>query len=400
MIRNKHILLGVTGSIAAYKSAFLIRLLVQAGADVRVVMTPSAHDFIAPLTLATLSKHQVYSEFTEDKDKGTWSNHVELGLWADLFLIAPVTANTISAMAQGQANNFLLATFLSARCPVMVAPAMDLDMYTHASTQENLKILHSRSTLILEPREGELASGLTGKGRMEEPEEIVEAVEAFFLKTAPLAGKKALVSAGPTFEPIDAVRFIGNYSSGKMGYAIAEELANQGAEVTLVSGPSSLVMEHSGVHTVSVQTAAQMMQACVSVFPEADIAVMAAAVADYRPAEVQSNKIKKKVAELTLKLEPTQDILAHLGTQKTDRQVLVGFALETDNEESNAREKLSSKNLDMIVLNSLNDDGAGFGHDTNKVKFIESSNKMASFELKSKTEVAKDIVKKIIELCK
>jgi phosphopantothenoylcysteine decarboxylase / phosphopantothenate---cysteine ligase len=400
VIRNKHILLGVTGSIAAYKSAFLIRLLVQAGADVRVVMTPSAHDFIAPLTLATLSKHQVYSEFTEDKDKGTWSNHVELGLWADLFLIAPVTANTISAMAQGQANNFLLATFLSARCPVMVAPAMDLDMYTHASTQENLKILHSRSTLILEPREGELASGLTGKGRMEEPEEIVEAVEAFFLKTAPLAGKKALVSAGPTFEPIDAVRFIGNYSSGKMGYAIAEELANQGAEVTLVSGPSSLVMEHSGVHTVSVQTAAQMMQACVSVFPEADIAVMAAAVADYRPAEVQSNKIKKKVAELTLKLEPTQDILAHLGTQKTDRQVLVGFALETDNEESNAREKLSSKNLDMIVLNSLNDDGAGFGHDTNKVKFIESSNKMASFELKSKTEVAKDIVKKIIELCK
>lgn len=377
-----------------------MRLLVQKGAEVKVIMTPGAQEFISPLTLATLSKHAVYSDFTEDKNKGTWTNHVELGLWADLFLIAPITANTLSAMAQGKAENFLQATFLSARCPVMVAPAMDLDMYSHPSTQSNLTTLSERGTLILEAQDGELASGLVGKGRMEEPEEIVKAIEAHFLSSAPLFGKKALVTAGPTYEPIDAVRFIGNYSSGKMGYAVARELAEKGAAVTLVSGPSSEQMDHPGVEVQHVRTAAEMYEACNSHFAQSDITVMSAAVADYRPAQKQDHKIKKKDTKLTIELEPTEDILKSLGSQKKDTQLLIGFALETDDEESNARGKLERKNLDMIVLNSLNDKGAGFGHDTNKVTFIERSNKMASFELKSKTEVAQDIVKKIIELCK
>lgn len=400
MIYKKRILLGVTGSIAAYKAAFLVRLLVQKGAEVKVIMTPGALEFISPLTLATLSKHAVYSDFTEDKNKGVWTNHVELGLWADLFLIAPITANTLSALAQGKAENFLQATFLSARCPVMVAPAMDLDMYVHPSTQANLATLNERGTLILEAKDGELASGLVGKGRMEEPEEIMNAIEAHFLNSAPLYGKQALVTAGPTYEPIDAVRFIGNYSSGKMGYAIARELAEKGASVTLVSGPSSEHMDYPGVEVHHIRTAAEMYEACNIHFAQADITVMSAAVADYRPVQKKAHKIKKTDAKLTIELEPTVDILKSLGSQKKDTQILIGFALETDDEESNARAKLERKNLDMIVLNSLNDKGAGFGHDTNKVTFIERSNKMASFELKSKVEVAQDIVKKIIEICK
>lgn len=399
ILKGKRIVLGVTGSIAAYKSAGLVRLLVRAGAEVRVVMTPGALDFTTPLTLATLSNNPVHSDFTESKEAGTWNNHVELGLWGDLMLIAPATANTLSSMAHGRCDNLLLAVYLSARCQVAVAPAMDLDMYAHPSTQENLKLLAERGNCIIDPEEGELASGLTGKGRMAEPEHIVNNLSAWFLAKAPLHGKRALVTAGPTHEPIDPVRFIGNHSTGKMGFAIAERLAELGAHVELVTGPVALTSKHSNVQITRIQTAAEMFELCTKFGPASDIVVMSAAVADYRPSIQASQKIKKHETSLKIELEPTVDVLAELGKRKPKHQVLVGFALETNNELEHAKGKLQRKNLDLIVLNSLNDPGAGFGHDTNKVTFIDRHNKISTFELKSKSDVAADLATKIIELC-
>ncbi|MGF1564096.1 MAG: bifunctional phosphopantothenoylcysteine decarboxylase/phosphopantothenate--cysteine ligase CoaBC [Flavobacteriales bacterium] len=399
ILTGKRIVLGVTGSIAAYKSAVLVRLLVKAGAEVRVVMTPGALDFTTPLTLATLSNHPVHSDFTESKAAGTWTNHVELGLWGDLMLIAPATANTLSSMAHGRCDNLLLAVYLSARCQVAVAPAMDLDMYAHSSTQENLNLLAERGVHIIDAEEGELASGLSGKGRMAEPEHIVVNLCEWLLAKSPLYGKRALVTAGPTHEPIDPVRFIGNHSSGKMGFAIAERLAKLGAKVALVTGPVALTTTHPNVRITRIQTAAEMLEACTKFGPESDIVVMSAAVADYRPSIQASQKIKKHETALTIQLEPTVDVLAELGKSKPEHQVLVGFALETNNEFEHAKGKLQRKNLDLIVLNSLNDAGAGFGHDTNKVTFIDRHNKISTFELKSKSDVAADLATKIIELC-
>ncbi len=397
MISGKKIILGITGSIAAYKSAFLVRELVRHGANVKVVLTPSALEFVTPLTLATLSKNPVYSDFTESKDTGEWTNHVELGLWADLMVIAPISANTLSKLVSGACDNFLLATFLSAKCPVMVAPAMDLDMYAHASTQENLKTLRERKTIVLDSPSGELASGLSGKGRMEEPEEILRGMEDFFLKRAPLKGKTALVTAGPTFENIDPVRFIGNYSSGKMGFAIANELAEKGATVILVSGPSSLTAHHSNVRLIRITSALEMKRECDEVFLLTDITIMAAAVADYRPENSATHKIKReKKGEFQINLIPNPDIIKGLGAEKKNHQFLLGFALETNNAVQNAQKKIISKNLDAIVLNSLEDDGAGFGVDTNKISIIDSDNKITRFELKSKAAVAADIVDFII----
>ncbi len=397
--QGKRVVLGVSGSIAAYKSAWLVRLLVKNGAEVRVVLTPSALDFVTPLTLATLSNHAVYSEFTESKDAGTWTNHVELGLWGDLFLIAPATANTLAAMASGRCDNFLLAVYLSARCAVAVAPAMDLDMYAHASTQENLAVLAKRGVKVIDAEEGELASGLSGKGRMAEPEHIIDQLTHGLLEQAPLYGKRALVTAGPTHEPIDPVRFIGNHSSGKMGFAIAEQLASLGAAVELITGPVALSTAHPRIRTTRVQTAQEMHDACMMHSDECDIVVMSAAVADYRPSIRAAQKIKKADADMNIQLEATTDILAALGSRKPHKQVLVGFALETDNEHENAQAKLVRKNLDLIVLNSLRDAGAGFGHDSNKVTFIDRHNKISTFELKSKSEVAADLADKIIDLC-
>lgn len=398
---GKKILLGVSASIAAYKSAHLIRLMVKAGAEVRVVMTPEATEFIGPLTLATLSKHPVHSDFTEDREAGTWVNHVELGLWADLFLIAPCTANTLAKMVSGAADNLLLAVYLSARCPVAIAPAMDLDMFSHASTQANLSTLQKRGNSIIDAEEGELASGLSGKGRMAEPEHIMEQLHLRWRAEAPLFGKRVLVTAGPTYEAIDAVRFIGNHSSGKMGYALADSCARKGAEVVLISGPSHLVPSHPAVsrNLKRIRSAAEMLEACLEEAGEADIIIMAAAVADYTIAEPAKHKLKKSDGLLELQLSPTVDILKTLGEQKKKGQILVGFALETDNEKANAEGKLKRKNLDIIVLNSLKDPGAGFGHDTNRITLIDAENKMRSFELKSKAEVAEDILQKILELC-
>lgn len=395
-LSGKKIILGVTGSIAAYKSALLVRLLVKAGAEVRAVMTPSARDFITPLTLATLSKNEVKSDFTEDLESGTWANHVEVGLWGDVFLVAPASANTLAKMATGVCDNFLLAVYLSAKCPVIVAPAMDLDMHAHVTTQGNLQILKSQNRKIIEAESGELASGLEGKGRMAEPEHIVSYLEEFFFGKKPLSGKKAIVSAGPTYEAIDPVRFIGNHSTGKMGYRIAEELSAQGAEVTLVTGPSHEKLSDDKIKVVPVTSAKEMFEACTSIWDSMDIGVMAAAVADYRPANVAEQKLKKSDAELTISLERTDDILHFMGANKTT-QFLVGFALETNNEEENAKKKLEKKKLDMIVLNSLQHKGAGFGHETNRVSFIMPNNKINRFELKSKGEVAFDLVNQIIE---
>lgn len=399
ILNKKRILLGISGSIAAYKCAFLVRLLVKEGAEVKVIMTPSAEEFITPLTLSTLSKHPVHSDFTEDKHEGTWINHVELGLWADLMVIAPATANTLSKMVTGNANNLLMAIYLSARCPVAIAPAMDLDMYSHPSTTENLSALQLREHLIIEPGTGELASGLEGKGRMAEPEDIVEFLQNWFVSKAPLHGKKATVTAGPTYEAIDAVRFIGNHSSGRMGMALANELSRKGASVTLICGPTQLQLQDEQVHRIDVTTAEEMKTAALSAFEESEIFIMSAAVADYRPATVVSTKIKKSDASMTIELEATPDILKELGNRKQSGQLLVGFALETDNEVENAKGKLERKNLDLIILNSLNDEGAGFGHATNKITMLDRSNKMASFELKSKEHVAQDIVEKILTLC-
>ncbi len=397
VLSGKNILLGVTAGIAAYKSAFLVRLLVKSGANVKVVMTPSSKEFVTPLTLSTLSKNEVYSSFINEEDENAqWNNHVELALWADLFVIAPATANTMSKMANGTCDNLLLGTYLSAKCPVYYAPAMDLDMYKHPSTLATFKKLESFGNISISAVYGELASGLIGQGRMAEPEDIVSFVEKDLLKSLPLRGKKVLLTAGPTFEAIDPVRFIGNHSSGKMGYALAKVAASLGAEVVLVSGPVSLLMEDSMVQVVSVRSAEQMYDAVHEFYNDCDVAILSAAVADYRPKEVASEKIKKKEGTLTLQLEKTKDILASLGTIKQN-QFLVGFALETENELENAKTKLKKKNLDLIVLNSLRDKGAGFGKDTNKVTLITKGNKVIPFQVKNKKEVAKDILTHIID---
>ncbi len=396
---GKKIVLGVTGSIAAYKSAILVRLLVKAGAEVRVVMTPDACEFITPLTLATLSKNPVYSDFTEDKHAGTWVNHVELGLWGDLILLAPCTANTLSKWVNGNADNLLLAVLLSARCAQAVAPAMDLDMYLHPSTRENLEKLSERNVAIIEPESGELASGLHGQGRLAEPEHIIEALENWFIDRAPLHRKKVLVTAGPTHEAIDAVRFIGNHSTGKMGFALARLAAELGAETTLIAGPVQLPLPHPAVKRINVTTASEMHTACHAIASEQSIIVMAAAVADYRPSQSFDYKLKKSSDALAIALEPTEDILKALGASKSKNQLLIGFALETNDELVNAKGKLERKNLDLIVLNSLRDEGAGFGHDTNKITILDRNNKTSTSELKSKSEIARDIWQKILELC-
>lgn len=396
MLQDKKIVLGITGSIAAYKSAVLTRLLVKAGAEVKVVMTDSAKTFITPLTLSTLSKNPALSEFIKD-ESGQWNNHVDLGLWADAMIIAPASANTIAKMASGRCDNLLMAVYLSARCPVFLAPAMDLDMLQHDATNENLQKIASFGNHILDPAYGELASGLVGTGRMAEPEEIVVEIEDFFSRRQALKGKNVLVTAGPTHEALDPVRFIGNHSTGKMGYAIAESLANLGAQVTLVSGPTAMHTSHPQVSVKKVMSAEEMYQACVAVFPQTDIAVLAAAVADYRPTVTADQKIKKKDENLTIELTKTRDIAASLGKIKQNNQVVVGFALETEHEQDNALKKLESKNFDMIVLNSLNDAGAGFGHDTNKITLIDRSGAVKKFDLKSKKAVARDIVSAILD---
>ncbi|WP_256007521.1 bifunctional phosphopantothenoylcysteine decarboxylase/phosphopantothenate--cysteine ligase CoaBC [Pedobacter deserti] len=396
MLKDKKILLGVCGSIAAYKSASLVRLLVKAGANVRVVLTQDASNFITPLTLATLSKNPVYTQYF-DSETGVWSNHVELGLWADFMLIAPLSANTLAKMASGLCDNLLTAVYLSAKCPVVVAPAMDLDMWKHEQTQANIQKIISFGNTVIQPGSGELASGLHGEGRMAEPEDILEQLSKLIGSGLPLLGRKVMVTAGPTYEAIDPVRFIGNHSSGKMGIAIAEEFARLGADVTLICGPTG---EKSAdpVKRINVTSAAEMLDACKSVFPESDITVMSAAVADYRPATMADQKIKKKDKTLHLDLEKTVDILATLGETKRTNQVLVGFALETENEEAYAKEKLAAKHLDLIVLNSLNDQGAGFRSDANKITVFDKDLRKKAFELKPKTEVAKDICMEVLKL--
>ena len=394
MLKGKHIILGVTGSIAAYKAATLTRLLVKEGANVKVVMTPLAKEFITPLTMATLSKSPIMVDFY-NPENGDWNSHVDLGLWADLYLIAPASANTIGKMAGGIADNLLLTTYLSAKCPVMVAPAMDLDMYKHPATQRNLKVLQSFGNIIIEPESGELASGLIGKGRMEEPERIVAFIADYFARQEDFKGKKVVVTAGPTYEKIDPVRFIGNYSSGKMGLAIAEEFAGRGAEVVLVCDPVNLKTSHPAIRRVDVESAAQMYEVTSKEFVNSDVAVLSAAVADFTPKEKADHKIKRGKDDLLLELLPTKDIAAELGRIKTASQLLVGFALETNDEEVNALSKMQRKNLDMIVLNSLNDKGAGFSVDTNKVTILDKAGNKTVYELKTKVEVAKDIVDQI-----
>ncbi len=397
VLRGKNILLGISGGIAAYKTATLVRHFIKAGAHVKVVMTPASKDFITPLTLSTLSKNPVFSSFYNEEDENAvWNNHVELGLWADLFVIAPATANTMSKMVTGNSDNLLIATYLSAKCPVYVAPAMDLDMYRHPSTKDSFDKLEAFGNIIIPAESGELASGLYGEGRMAEPENIVSFIEKHLEGQLPLRGKKILVTAGPTYEPIDPVRFIGNHSSGKMGYDIALAAADAGAEVILVSGPTHLKVSHEQIQLVKVTSSAEMYTACHTYFEGVDVAVAAAAVADYRPKHVAAQKIKKNEAHLTLELEKTTDILASLGEKKKD-QFLIGFALETENEVENAKAKIRKKNLDLIVLNSLNDEGAGFGKPTNKVTFINSRFEEEPMALKSKEAVAQDIVNKIKE---
>lgn len=396
-LSGQRILLGVSASIAAYKAAHIVRELIKAGAEVQVIQTPASKDFVTPLTLSTLSKNPVFSEFTEeDSEEGLWNNHVDLGLWADCMIIAPTTANTLAKMVNGNCDNLLLATYLSARCPVFFAPAMDLDMYTHASTQANIQTLEERGNLFIPPGEGELASGLSGKGRMAEPEEIVDFLKETLYNNKPLAGKQVLITAGPTYEAIDPVRFIGNYSSGKMGFSLAEAAAKEGAQVTLVTGPSAQEVVSPLINRVNVESAEQMHQACHAVFAHIDIAILSAAVADYKPANKADHKIKKASAEMQIELSPTIDILKSLGEVKSDHQLLVGFALETNDEEENAKKKLAAKNLDFIVLNSLNDEGAGFQHDTNKVSILDKNNKIHRFGLKTKAAVAVDIINHII----
>lgn len=394
-LSGKKVLLGVTAGIAAYKSAALVRAFVKAGASVRVVMTPAAKDFVTPLTLSTLSKNPVHSLFTtEDDENAVWTNHVELGLWADLMVVAPATANTLSKMAHGVCDNLLLATYLSAKCPVYFAPAMDLDMYIHPSTKVTFETLSSFGNIIIPAASGELASGLVGQGRMAEPEDIVQCIEDDILGKLPLKGKRFLITAGPTYEAIDPVRFIGNHSSGRMGVELALCAANLGASVDLVLGPSVIVVDHDRVETHRVVSAQEMFDAVHAVYGEVDVAIAAAAVADYRPASIAEQKIKKNDGEIQINLVKTQDILAAMGARKK-HQFLVGFALETENEEANAKKKLQKKNLDAIVLNSLNDKGAGFKTKTNKITFITKDD-VTPYDLKSKTEVAQDILSAIL----
>lgn len=387
--------MAVTGSIAAYKIPFLVRLLVKEGAEVKVIMTPSAKDFVTPLTLSTVSKNPVISELFNDAE---WSNHVMLGRWADLMVVAPLSCNTLARMSHGLCDNMLLATYLSATCPVAVAPAMDEDMWKHPSTQANLLTLGERGNYIIPVENGELASGLIGDGRMAEPEKIVEFISTHFFLKKDLEGKRALVTAGPTYEPLDPVRFIGNHSSGKMGIALSRELARRGATVQLVLGPSSAVVHENGVSVLNVHTAAEMYAACVKEFERADIAVMSAAVADYTPVNTSSEKIKKDSDTLNVELKKTQDILKTLGEKKYNGQLLVGFALETGNEKENAIGKLKTKNADLIVLNSLKDEGAGFGHDTNKITIFEKGGNEIAYDRKPKQQVAKDIVDRIVNM--
>lgn len=395
-LKGKHIILGVTGSIAAYKAAPLVRLLVKQGAEVKVIMTALAKEFITPLTLATLAKNPILVDFF-DPTNGNWNSHVDLGLWADAYLIAPATANTIGKMAHGVADNLLLTTYLSAKCPVFVAPAMDLDMFAHPSTQGNLEILKSYGNRIIEPGSGELASGLDGKGRMEEPENIVSYLNDFFTEK-PLAGKKILITAGPTYEKIDPVRFVGNYSTGKMGFALAETCALQGAEVTLVAGPVNIKTQHANISRIDVESAQEMFEAVSQHFYAVDGAILCAAVADFTPKEPTEVKLKREKDDLVLELQPTQDIAAFVGQMKTDSQFLVGFALETNNAQANAQSKLERKNLDFIVLNSLKDEQAGFGFDTNKITIIHKSGEQKQYELKDKNSVAADIVAEIVSI--
>lgn len=398
MLKGKNILLGISGGIASYKIATLTRLLKKSGANIKVVMTPAAKEFITPLTLSTLSENPVYSTFA-DKQTGEWYSHVELGLWADVMVVAPATANTVAKMANGICDNLLLATYLSAKCPIFVAPAMDLDMYLHPTTTKNISTLKAFGYTIIDAVDGELASGLVGKGRMEEPEQIAEILHDFFQANQSLKGKKILITAGPTYEQIDPVRFIGNNSSGKMGVELAKKAFNLGAEVTLVIGPNKHSMI-DGVNWINVKSAEEMYDQVHKFVKKADIIIMSAAVADFKPKKISKQKIKKSNADLTIELEPTKDILKSVGEIKTKKQLLVGFALESNNELENAKDKLKSKNLDLIVLNSLNDKGAGFEFDTNKISIIDKRNKVDNFELKSKSAVAHDIFNKIVSLLK
>jgi len=390
-LNGKHIVLGITGSIAAYKAASLARLFIKQGAEVQIIITPSGKEFITPVTLSALTGKPVVSEFFTAND-GTWHSHVDLGLWADVMVIAPATASTIGKMANGIADNMLITTYMSMKAPVFIAPAMDLDMFAHPSTSRNLDILRSYGNHIIEPASGELASHLIGKGRMEEPEQILKAVEEFLSKQESLSKKKILITAGPTYEKLDPVRFIGNYSSGKMGFALAEECAKRGAEVILIAGPVSLKAEHPRIKQIDVESADEMFEATTKHFTNSDAAILCAAVADYKPKTQSNKKIKRTSDNLLLELEPNKDIAAHLGQLKKKGQILIGFALETNDEEKNALRKIESKNLDFIVLNSLNDSGAGFRHDTNKISIISADKKRKDFSLKSKTEVAADII--------
>jgi len=397
VLSGKNILIGISAGIAAYKTPLLVRLLVKAGANVQVVMTPASKDFVTPLTLSTVSNNPVHSEFTKSEDENAvWTNHVELGLWADFMLIAPATANTLSKMANGACDNLLIATYLSAKCPVYIAPAMDLDMYKHGSTKQSLDTLAKYGNIIIPATEGELASGLVGKGRMEEPENIVSFIENDIRNKLPLKHKKVLITAGPTYEAIDPVRFIGNHSSGKMGFEIAKQAAAFGANVVLITGPTQQTLNHKLVQVIPVVSAQQMFTETHKYFDTCDIAILSAAVSDYMPKNKALQKIKKKDQALTIELVKTPDILASLGKIKK-HQLLVGFALETENEIENAKQKLKSKNLDLIVLNSLNDQGAGFGTNTNKVTFIDNQDNIINFELKSKQEVALDLLTKILK---
>lgn len=393
MLEGKKFVLGITGSIAAYKAAYLIRALIKKGAEVQVVITPAGKEFITPITLSALTSKPVISDFFSQRD-GTWHSHVDLGLWADAMIVAPATASTIGKMAHGIADNMLITTYLSMKAPVFIAPAMDLDMFAHPATQHNLDILRSYGNHIIEPGEGELASHLVGKGRMEEPDNIVRILEDYFAKGAELAKKKVVITAGPTYEKIDPVRFIGNYSSGKMGYALAEECAARGAEVILVSGPVQLTTSHPGIRRIDVESAAEMHEATLREFADADAAILCAAVADFTPEEVADHKIKREHDDLMLRLKPTHDIAAALGQRKQAHQCLVGFALETDHEAEHAQDKLRRKNLNFIVLNSLRDAGAGFRHDTNKITILDAEGSTA-YPLKSKKEVAADIVDRL-----
>ena len=397
VLSGKKILLGVTGGIAAYKTANLVRLLIKLGCHVKVVMTPSAKDFVTPLTLSTLSKNPVLSTFTTDEDDEMWNNHVELGLWADLFIICPATANTLSKMSSGNCDNLLIATYLSAKCKVYFAPAMDLDMYKHESTKLSIKKLISFGNMLIPPESGELASGLVGEGRMAEPENIVAFIEKDLSSNLPLSGKTFLITAGPTFESIDPVRFIGNHSSGKMGFELAETASNLGANVILISGPTNEKLKSKSIQLKLITSSDQMFEEVVNKYRSADVVIMSAAVADFKPKSISNKKLKKSNQNLSIEVEKTKDILFHLGKTKTN-QLLIGFALETDNEIENAKSKLINKNLDLIILNSLNDKGAGFGFDTNKVSIISKENKIINFPLKHKKDVSLDIINNIIEL--